>query len=39
MITQLLAWYWCCWMMGLVPGINGQLRGWRNDLAFTNGER
>jgi hypothetical protein len=33
MIAELLVWYWCCWMMGQVPGINGKYRGWRDDNA------
>jgi hypothetical protein len=32
MIVELLVWYWCCWMMGLVPGINGEYRGWKDNL-------
>jgi hypothetical protein len=38
MIAEILVWYWIWWMMGQVPGLNGKYRGWRDELALTNGE-
>jgi hypothetical protein len=33
MTAELLVLYWICWMVGQVPGISVEYRGWRDDLA------